>query len=72
MKLDLIVTYRSGDVWAPKCDQTEALKVELGHFVDCLVNDKSPINDGLAVFSVVRLLEAADQSLNERERIIQL
>ena len=26
---DLLVSYRSGDVWAPKCEQTEALKVEL-------------------------------------------
>ncbi len=29
---DLLVSYRSGDVWAPKCDQTEALKVELDVF----------------------------------------
>ena len=33
---DLLVSYRSGDVWAPKCDQTEALKHELGYFIDCI------------------------------------
>ncbi len=43
---DLLVSYRSGDVWAPKCEQTEALKVELDYFVDCIVNDRTPINDG--------------------------
>ena len=33
---DLLVSYRSGDVWAPRCDQTEALKVELEYFLDCI------------------------------------
>ena len=67
---DLLVSYRSGDVWAPKCEQTEALKVELDYFIDCIVNDRTPINDGAAGLRVVRLLEAADRSLAERGRII--
>src|SRR6187549_608978 len=29
---DLLVSYRSGDVWAPKVDATEALTLELGYF----------------------------------------
>ena len=69
---DLLVSYRSGDVWAPKVEQTEALKVELGYFIDCVLNDKTPVNDGVAGLRVVRLLEAADQSLNERGRIVSL
>jgi predicted dehydrogenase len=69
---DLLVSYRSGDVWAPKCDQSEALTVELGHFVDCILNDRTPLNDGPAGLRVVRLLEAAEQSLKERGRIVSL
>jgi predicted dehydrogenase len=69
---DLLVSYRSGDVWAPKVEQTEALKVELGYFVDCIVNDKTPINDGVAGLNVVRLLEAADSSLQEKGRLVSL
>jgi predicted dehydrogenase len=69
---DLLVSYRSGDVWAPKVEQTEALKVELGYFIDCIVNDRTPINDGLAGLRIVRLLEAADQSLNERGKMVAL
>jgi predicted dehydrogenase len=69
---DLLVSYRSGDVWAPKVEQTEALKVELGYFLDCINNNETPINDGEAGLRIVRLLEAADQSLNERGRIIQV
>jgi predicted dehydrogenase len=67
---DLLVSYRSGDVWAPKCDQAEALKVELDYFIDCIVNDRTPINDGHAGLRVVQMLDAADQSLKERGRLI--
>jgi len=69
---ELLVSYRSGDVWAPKVEQTEALKVELGYFLDCINKNETPINDGEAGLRIVRLLEAADQSLNERGRIIQV
>jgi predicted dehydrogenase len=69
---EALVSYRTGDVWAPKVDQTEALKVELDYFVDCIVNDRLPLNDGEAGLRVVRLLEAADQSLKERGKIVPL
>jgi len=67
---DLLVSYRSGDVWAPKCDQAEALKVELAYFMDCILNDRTPLNDGAAGLRVVRLLEAADRSLKEKGKIV--
>ena len=67
---DLLVSYRSGDVWAPKVDNTEALKVELSYFVKCIQNGETPMNDGVAGLRVVRLLEAAEQSLNDRGRIV--
>jgi predicted dehydrogenase len=69
---DLLVSYRTGDVWAPKVEQAEALKVELGYFADCVLNAKVPLNDGAAGLRVVRLLEAADESLKNRGRIITL
>ena len=69
---DLLVSYRSGDVWGPKVDATEALKVELGYFVDCILEGKTPSNDGAAGLRVVRLLEAAEQSLKSRGRIVAL
>jgi predicted dehydrogenase len=60
---ELLVSYRSGDVWAPKIELTEALREELGYFVACIENNQTPFNDGLAGLRVVRILEAADQSL---------
>jgi predicted dehydrogenase len=69
---DLLVSYRSGDVWSPKVDQTEALVVELGYFVDCIRHDKNPHNDGEAALRIVKLLEAADRSLTERGKLIPI
>jgi predicted dehydrogenase len=60
---DLLVSYRSGDIWSPKIEMTEALKEELGYFVSCIENGETPFNDGQAGLRVVRMLEAADQSL---------
>jgi hypothetical protein len=69
---DLLVSYRSGDVWSPKVEQTEALKYELNYFLQCVTNDQIPINDGAAGLRVVRLLEAAEQSLKDRGRLVAL
>jgi len=69
---DLLVSYRSGDMWAPKVDQTEALKVEAKYFVECIEKNETPFNDGIAGLRVVRLLEAAAQSLKNRGRPVQL
>jgi predicted dehydrogenase len=69
---DLLVSYRSGDVWAPRCDQAEALKVELDYFFGCIRHDRTPLNDGQAGLRVVRLLEAADRSLKDRGKLISL
>ena len=69
---DLLVSYRTGDIWAPRIEQTEALKVELEYFVDCIRNSRTPFNDGTAGLRVVQILEAADQSLKERGKAIQL
>ena len=58
-----LVSYRTGDMWAPKVEQIEALKAEAAYFVDCILNDKKPFNDGVAGLHVVKMLEAADISL---------
>lgn len=68
----LLVSYRTGDMWAPKVEQVEALKVEAAYFIDCILNNKTPFNDGHAGLHVVRMLEAADKSLQEKGKIISL
>jgi predicted dehydrogenase len=63
---NLLVNYRSGDMWAPHLEQVEALRIELAYFVDCIVNDQTPFNDGQAGMRIVKMLEASSQSLRHR------
>ena len=69
---DLLVNYRSGDMWAPQLEQVEALRQELAHFVDCISNDQPPMNDGNAGLRVVKMLEAANESLRRRGALVYL
>jgi predicted dehydrogenase len=69
---NLLVNYRSGDMWAPQVEQVEALRQELAYFVDCLSNDKTPFNDGAAGLRVVKLLEAANASVKKRGALVYL
>ncbi len=66
------VTYRAGDMWAPQLEQLEALSVELKYFADCITSGKTPFNDGHAGLRVVRMLEAAEKSIQKRGELIRL
>jgi len=69
---NLLVSYRSGDMWAPKVNQVEALKLEAEYFVDCVTNGKTPINDGHAGLRVVKMLEACNKSLKYHGQVVVL
>lgn len=55
---------RTGDMWAPKLRMTEALEVEARHFLECIENKSKPLTDGRSGLRMVRMLEAASQSLD--------
>src|SRR6185503_8160994 len=63
------IGYRTGDIWAPKLDVTEALSVEAAHFVECIQTSSQPMSDGEAGLRVVRLLEAATESMAHQGRL---
>ena len=69
---ELLVNYRSGDMWAPQLEQVEALRHELTYFVECIVNDHDPTNDGAAGLRVVKILEGANKSLKKRGGLVYL
>jgi predicted dehydrogenase len=69
---DLLVNYRSGDMWSPQLEQVEALRQELSYFVECISSGKQPINDGCAGLRVVKMLEAASESLNRKGSLVYL
>jgi hypothetical protein len=67
-----LVSYRTGDMWSPNIEQIEALKVEASYFIDCIRNDKRPFNDGEAGLRIVRMLEAADESLKHKGKVVKV
>jgi predicted dehydrogenase len=71
-KYQMLVGYRAGDMWAPQLEITEALSVELKQFITCVEQRKAPLTDGHAGLRVVRILEAATQSMAERGRVTEL
>lgn len=68
----MLISYRSGDMWAPHLATTEALKTEAAHFIDCVTNGKKPQTDGEMGLRVVKILEAADRSMANRGQPVQL
>jgi predicted dehydrogenase len=69
---NLLVSYRTGDMWAPQLEQLEALHVELDYFAKCIMKDETPFNDGHAGLRVVRMLEAGEASIRKRGELIRL
>jgi predicted dehydrogenase len=63
---DILISYRTGDMWAPKIDSTEALQLLIQHFRECVADGKVPVCGGEEGLAVVRALEAADESLRQR------
>ena len=55
----------AGNVVFPKIDFVEPLSVECEHFLDCIVNKKQPMTDGENGLRVVKVLEAAQRSLEQ-------
>jgi len=69
---EMLVSYRSGDMWAPRLDATEALQTEALHFIDCVENNKKPETDGPAGLRLVRIVEAAEKSLRARGQLVEI
>lgn len=69
---DLLVSYRSGDMWAPQIEQVEALRHELSYFMDCVSSGAEPFNNGHAGLRVVKMLEAASESLVQKGALVTL
>jgi predicted dehydrogenase len=69
---NLRVGYRSGDMYCPHLDVTEALQVQANHFAECITERRTPLTDGYAGLRVVSVLEAATQSMKDRGRSVQL
>jgi predicted dehydrogenase len=68
----MLVGYRTGDMWAPNLGLKEALATEAAHLIDCVANGTPPQSDGLSGLRVVRLLEAATASMQQHGRPVDV
>jgi predicted dehydrogenase len=66
------VGYRTGDMWAPRLDNIEALRIETEHFVECIETGRQPLSSGQAGLRVVRILEAASRSMANHGQPVEL
>lgn len=69
---DLLVSYRSGDMFAPRIESIEALKIECEQFVKSIMGKAQILSDGYIGLEVVRMLEACDESLRNKGQLVDL
>ncbi|MGI8836250.1 MAG: Gfo/Idh/MocA family protein [Pyrinomonadaceae bacterium] len=69
---EMLVSYRSGDMWAPRLDATEALQTEALHFIHCIENKTQPETDGQAGLRLLRIVEAAEKSLRAKGQLVEI
>lgn len=67
-----LVSYRTGDVWVPKLDPREALRHVCAEFIESIGGARRPLTDGHAGLRVVRLLDAAQRSINNGGQFIKV
>ncbi len=67
-----LVSYRKGDVWVPKLDSTEALRYVCEEFLSAITEKRPPLTDGSAGIRVVRLLDAAQRSIDQGGQPVKL
>jgi len=66
------IGYRTGDMWAPQLAIGEALHAVARQFIDLIVTKSPSPSDGLAGLRVVRLLEAATESMANQGRPVSV
>ncbi len=69
---EMRVGYRTGDMWAPKLDASEALRLAAENFVSSIAKGEAPITDGRLGFRIVELIEAASSSMGGRGETVHI
>jgi predicted dehydrogenase len=68
----MLTGYRNGDMLAPNLEGTEALRLMAREFVTSIAEKRVPLSDGHAGLRIVRMLEAAQASIEQNGRVISL
>ena len=68
----MLISYRTGRIWAPRLEIAEALRVEALHFNRCVEAEERPITNGACGLRVVRTLQAATACLRGWGQLVEL
>jgi predicted dehydrogenase len=68
----IMVDYRTGDVFIPKLSSREALAGVADDFVQSVIQKKSPLSNALLGRSVVRILEASQESIKNKGKEVKI
>lgn len=69
---DARISYRLGDMWAPRLDTSEALRLMVAEYVECIQTGRCSLTDGISGLNVVKILEASEKSIKGRGKEIKL
>jgi len=69
---EALVQYRIGDMYSPKVTQTEALSIAVDEFINAIKENRKPLTDGYDGLNVVKILEAADLSIKQKGKLINI
>ena len=71
-RYEMLVSYRTGDMWAPHLEATEALTVAARDFIESIDTGRDPGTNSAVGLRVVRILEAATRSMEHQGELIEL
>ncbi len=69
-KFHLLV--RDGDIHSPRLEPVEPLMAMCSHFIDCVIERKTPKTDGKHALEVVAVLEAAQNSISKNGEPVRI
>lgn len=69
---EALVQYRLGDMYSPKVIQTEALDLAAKEFLDSIKENREPLTNGKNGLDVVKILEVADMSLQNKGQLFDI
>lgn len=65
-KKNILVDYRTGDIFTPKLDQKEALSLMAADFISSIMNNTKPVSDFISGLEVIKILEASQESIKNK------
>ncbi|MGA7838277.1 MAG: Gfo/Idh/MocA family oxidoreductase [Ignavibacteriaceae bacterium] len=69
---DILVNYRTGDMYSPKVEQVEALSSAVSEFVSCIINNRQPLTNAYDGLEIVKMLEASETSIRNTGALVSL